>query len=287
MKIHPYYTIVCLISLLAASVLHAQEATAEAVPMEEVEVLQTPAPETLPAPAVPPEPEPAAEPDVTGTTEPAPVALEPGESDFFSTYVKGKLEVGARAIVSRSFDNTSQGDDTPTRDDNFFGTIDRFDPDDGFAASIYLQYAICEYFGVGLTFDSFDATTQDAPYTSLNTDGDVTLDSTLLYVFLQYPTEYNLIPYLEVGYGSHDIGFDPEPGWASRGNSVEMEDDSGVYYALGLKYLITENFACDLFLRNMSISGKGEYRNADGRDPIPFEMNFDHTAWGLGVSYIF
>jgi hypothetical protein len=206
---------------------------------------------------------------------------------FLGTYVLDRLEIGAHMLMSRSFDSTSQGDDTRTFSDNFFGSIDRFDPDTGSSLAIYVQYALCDYFGVGFTFDDFSAKTRDAPYGPLNSDGDVNVDSTLLYTFFRYPNEYNVIPYLELGYGSHDIGFSPESSWAARGNSVAMESDSGVYYALGIEYAFSERFCADVFWRTMSITGKGEYRNRDGRDPIPFEMNFDHTAWGLGVKYIF
>jgi opacity protein-like surface antigen len=293
--------------LFSVSVLTAFAQTdAPAEPVEAPQAEPEPSvtvPDPDPAPAPTPAPTPTPEPPPVVVPVPPPVVVPPPpvapavpmEDDLDSPYVKlyedwiqQRVEVGLRVLASRSFDETSRGDDTPDlREDNYFGTIDRIDPDDGAYVAIYLQYAICDYFGIGFTFDSFDATTQDKPYTSLNTDGDVTLEGTLLYVFVRYPNKYNIIPYFELGYADYEIGFDPEANWAARGNSVVMQNDSGTYYAIGVEYAITENFCVEAFYRSMPISGKGEYRNRDGRAPLPFELNLDHTAWGLGVKYVF
>jgi hypothetical protein len=273
--------------------LSAQEPAVEAPPPESgpVEAVATPTPAPVPTPVPPAKPvEPAPEPVPSEpTAEVVPRLDERGaQPDFYNRFIRQRLELGTRAFVSRSLDTTSQGDDTPARDDNYFGSIDRLDPDFSSApTAFYIQYALCDYAGIGLTFDDFDMATQDAPYTAANTDGDITVESTYLYLFARYPNTYNLVPFCELGYGQHDIGFSPDPGWAARGNRVVMDNDSGVFYSIGVEYYFTPELSCNLIFRSVNISASGEYRVDDGRKPIPFSESFDHTAWGLGVKYTF
>jgi hypothetical protein len=242
---------------------------------------------------------PADQPLATPTTLHAPVSLAntnatavaetPIASDeplrtFHANYLKGKLEIGTRS-TSYDFDQTKKGD-RATRVGTYFGTINELKPEDDNAPTrLYLQYAFIEYFGVGVTWDDVKLATKDGPSPE-ETDGDVTVDSTYLYLFGRYPNQTHLVPFVEVGMGLHDIGFDADPNWARR-NSLTLSDEDAVFYSLGLEYWFTPNFSVNVLWRQTSFTTTGEWRNIDGRKPTPVEMKLDHEVMGFGAKYTF
>lgn len=226
------------------------------------------------------------DPGLDDPDEPPPVTVAPA-SEFYQRFVEGRLAAGSHFFVDRSFEETRRGDTTPARDDNFFGSIDRLDPDyDSFPGSFFLQYAITDYFGIGVSLDEFEMITQDAPYRPENTDGDITVDSTYVYVFARYPNETRIVPFAEFGYGLHDIGFTPEPRWAIN-NRLDFTDDEDTYFTLGVEYEFSSHFSAHLVYRRASISSTVEYNVIDGRPPLFWDVDLGYDAWGLGVKYTF
>jgi outer membrane protein W len=212
------------------------------------------------------------------------IAWETPLQAFHANHLKGKLEIGTRS-TSYDFDQTQKGD-RATRAGTYFGTINKLKPeDDSSPTRLYIQYAFVEYLGIGVTWDDVKLATKDGP-TPEETDGNVTVDSTYLYLFGRYPNKTHLVPFAEVGMGLHDIGFDADPNWARR-NSLTLSDEDALFYSLGLEYWFTPNLSVNILQRQTSFTTTGEWKNIDGRKPSPVEMKLDHTVTGFGVKYTF
>lgn len=202
------------------------------------------------------------------------------------------LEIGYRQISSREFEELMKGD-RQTRIGTYFGTINELKPNGEDASALYFQYAPIPYFGIGITSDDMSLATKDGP-TPQETDGDVKVDSDMQYIFFRLPldipeTQLTVTPFIEFGKVEHDVSFDAEPTWASRGNAVTLADDDSTYTAYGIEftYNIDQNhhISGHAIWRDLDLYTTGEYTVADGRAPVPIEMNLNNEQFGMGVKY--
>lgn len=200
------------------------------------------------------------------------------------------LEVGTR-ILHIQLREDSRGTGTPTREDNFLGSIDRLEEEQNYApVRAYLQYFVNDYIGAGISYDTVEADARDANAS----DGILEFSGPILYVVGRLPTEYYWTPFVELGVAFYNASFSEDEEWADTGTFerryMEVEDSEALVVAVGCDYNFTENLSANVYARLVDGAKADAGHFQTGNTRIPRQVGdfvLDYIGFGAGLKYAF
>lgn len=136
--------------------------------------------------------------------------------------------------------------------------------------------------GLGLSYDRLEIATVD----NGSGDGDIEMESWMVYLLAAYPNETRFTPFGELGLATYWNSFDPLSSWSEDGRRrFELDDSRALYLAAGCDIAIDHNLSANLYLRYVDVDVDGSYHF----HPVPREFTFtlEHIACGVGVKYVF
>lgn len=289
----------CLLGLLTAPAVQADEAEKEVTPEQQKEAMAGGATSTE---------------AVAVTIEDAVVEDEEKKpSEFVQKYIAGKLQIGTRTVHRILTDEDSGHKGGKQGSGTFLGTIYALEEEQDYVPKyLYLRYNFSKYIGAELAYDSMTATTKatSVGYSGIKSDGDVILSGPTVSLIVNIPTKTKFTPYGSIGVGFYSGDFDetahwglgyPDPGWyeyygspttlyGGRKREMEVDDATGLILGAGCTYDITDHWILDFSVNYTSVDPDAtfygyRYGVQDTANEGHFPM--DNIAFRLGIAYEF
>jgi opacity protein-like surface antigen len=229
-------------------------------------------------------------------------AVTPVTPGWYERWFAGRLEIGTRYTHY-----TLQDDQQGTRVDgpngtrfvnSFLGSITEIEADqDNSPDKFFVQYKVCPYAGMGISYDhvravTIDVTPQNDGTLAKNTDGTVDAAGPIFYVLGCFPNRTRVTPYAEIGEVRYGTSFDVDPDWSRGGlRTMEVQDSSGLVLAAGLDIRIWDGLSAGVYYRQVdaekvaadAYTAYGAAKISKPGDGFPIR----NDAYGLTVKYTF
>lgn len=234
------------------------------------------------------------------------------ESDFYTDYLSGRLEIGTRVTYTILTESDSGAAGGGQGEGTFLGTIYALDENqDYIPKNIFARYYFSKYIGIELAYDSVEAeTVAPSDYTTTKTDGDVSLSGPTISLVGRYPNSSSFTPYVSLGIGFFSGDFEESADWAlgyydpaeyaalgspsTSYNGVtrvmDVDDEIAVLFGIGIAYSFTEHFSLDMSLQYTVAEADATFSSykygtltseQDGSFPL------DNVAVRAGLTYSF
>lgn len=207
-----------------------------------------------------------------------PVASAPGGGNFH-------FSIGTR-ILYVALLNDTQG---AQMRNSFIGSIYKIEANQDYLplrpyAQVTMRTGPAEI-GLGLSYDQLEVATVD----NGGGDGDIEMESWMIYLLAAYPNESRFTPFGELGLATYRNSFDPISSWSEDGKRrFALDDSQALYVGAGCDIRVNKGLSANLYLRYVDVDVDGDYvYRPDSRAPKPFTFTLEHIACGVGVKYVF
>ncbi|TKB07325.1 outer membrane beta-barrel protein [Desulforhopalus sp. IMCC35007] len=233
-------------------------------------------------------------------------------NSFYDKYLKDKLQIGLRESYQTLTDSDSGAKGGGQGDGTFLGTIYALDEIQSYVPNFYVNYFFTKYWGVELAYDSIEGETlaTSTGYSTIKSDGDVSLAGPTLSIVGRYPNQTRFTPYASIGLGYYFGDFDEEAHWAlgypdpsvyeaagspsthyyDKTRVMDVDDPLGFVIAAGCAYRLTDSLSLDLSLSYTNVTAEATfygyqygvlYTEQDGSFPL------DNVAVRAGITFSF
>ncbi len=216
-------------------------------------------------------------------------------------FLKDRLQIGLRSVVSRSLDEDDSGHKGGTYGSGtYLGTIYGLDLQQN-AAPVrpFITAWFVRYVGIEVAYDFWEADTlaMDIPYSyKEKSDGSLTLKGPTLSLLLRYPNASGFTPWGGFGVGFFSADFDATAAWASswggsRKRVMDCDSVTATILTGGLTWEFIDHWNVDLsaqYISNADVDAvfRG-YTNGVEDTTQPGHFPMDNWAFRLGLSYSF
>lgn len=236
----------------------------------------------------------------------------PGLEDrngFYGRYLANRLAIGLG--VSSFALREKQRDGGSDRHGNFIGLINHLDEANPVGVFPTCRYRFCRNLGMELTMSRVEAETTN--FGSSEGDGKVVAQGPIVNLILECPLwDGRVTPYAGIGYTYQSGSFEERPWWhldypsperyAAGGatkntlhgihyREMEVSDDTGPVYSLGVRTRIHRNAELDLMVRYADITCDAEFvfRYPDGtrEHSRSGEFPLANTTCGASLRFVF
>ena len=241
------------------------------------------------------------------------VQAEEVDDSFYEEYIAEKLQIGTRVSYQYLTDSDSGAKGGTQGEGTFLGTIYALDEiQQPLPVNFFATYFFTKYIGVELAYESIEAETvaTSIGYSTIKSDGDVSLSGPTLSVVGRYPNNTRFTPYLSLGVGYFFADFDEAAHWAlgysdpsvyealgspstnydGKSRVMDVDDEIGVVMAAGCAYRITESLSFDLSLSYTAVETDATFTGyVDGVQVLEQEGSFplDTLALRAGITFAF
>jgi len=233
-----------------------------------------------------------------------------GWAAFDEKYLHGRLRLGTRADWRklRNADSGTLGSDMDSAlGKTLLGTIYALDEKQNYLPfKFFLGYDFTRYFGVELSYDSFEAKTvasSNQPTGRVQkTDGNLTLSGPVLSLIGRVPNSTSFTPYIGVGVGFYNSSFDADAGWARTENydgygsvrtrNMSVDNINTLVLSAGVTWNFTPNWFLDLSIQEANADVDAVFVPSDNGqqsrgEEVRGHFPMDYVAVRLGIGYTF
>lgn len=234
-------------------------------------------------------------------------------NSFYNSYLLNKLEIGTRLTYQNLTDSDSGAKGGTQGEGTYLGTIYALDEtQQALPLNLYATYFFTKYIGLEVAYESIEAETvaTSIGYSTIKSDGSVTLGGPTLSLVGRYPNQTKFTPYLSVGVGYFFGDFDEADHWAlgysdptvyaalgspsttydGKTRVMNVEDEFGFVMAAGCAYQMTDRLSLDLSLSYTALETDATFTGyVDGVQVLEQDGSFplDNIALRAGISFSF
>lgn len=235
------------------------------------------------------------------------------EDSFYEEYIAEKLQIGTRVSFQYLTDSDSGAKGGTQGEGTYLGTIYALDEiQQPLPINLFATYYFSKYVGMELAYESVEAETvaTSIGYSTIKSDGDVTLAGPTLSVVGRYPNRTRFTPYLSLGVGYFFADFDEAAHWAlgysdpsvyealgspssnydGKSRVMDVDDEIGIVMAAGCAYQITKSLSIDLSLSYTAVETDATFTGyVDGVQVLEQDGSFplDNLALRAGLTFSF
>lgn len=228
------------------------------------------------------------------------------DNDFVNMYIRNRLSLG----LTFSYFKLTEGDRPADRSHDFLGNINQLNDVDNFLVLPTIDYVVCDYVSVGLTYMKISAETMN--FNNNLGDGTAVMEGPALTVDFTYPLyDGTLKPHLGLGLAIlkgdfHEdswwhLGYSSPDAWKYYGHSkhtrsgyfryIDVDDAVEPFFSVGLTYLPHERVKLDASFRMIDLDPSCEFGYDYGRRGKSKHAtgDFDMSGYFLlfSASYVF
>jgi opacity protein-like surface antigen len=220
-------------------------------------------------------------------------------------FLEGRVAIGIQ-MYRHSLKDTSRPEDT-NREQTFLGYINDLSIVDDSSFSLFLQLHLIEYVYLELSHDKISARTRN--FNNELSDGNVEMSGLIFSVFGHYTFHERFTPFIGIGLAPWSASFKHDEWWTlgwsspesyeaagrpgtSRGRRriIDVEDDTGTVFTLGLRINIVEHLDVSLQYRQISLNSEATFSSGAENDLELRRMGsfpLTHSSYGIGLRYLF
>ncbi len=220
---------------------------------------------------------------------------EENASNFYTIFIKDRVQVGTRSAHRILIDDDSGHKGEGFGSGTFLGTIYGLDVEQNyFPLQIYGRFFINEFLGLELGYDQYKAKSliRNSPYT----DGDLEISGMTFSLIGFYRNTSKFIPYSGLGLGVFSSDFSAIARWRSSYNGARqrkmiVDDVTAIIVSLGVMWEFTDRWNLDLstkYIGNADVDAVFKGYTGSVLDTVqPGYFPMDSYALQIGLSYNF